>query len=95
MPQKATKSTSKAQNKLVYTSGAKPSDFSQDEGAFVGVGTDSKVHQMKSVAEPLPGQLRTFQRGLAKAAMKLPTEREQVQALAETLAAMDLLRRVL
>jgi hypothetical protein len=59
----------------------------------VGVGTDSKVHQLNSISEPVPSQKLTYQRGLAKAALRLP-EGQREQALAEALAMMGLLERV-
>lgn len=96
MPRKAA-SRKTDNNRWVHTSGVSAVDLAVEPHGkgTVGASTDSKVHQLSSVGEPLPSQCYTFQRGLAKAALEMPEpEREQMEALAEVLAMMGLLRKV-
>lgn len=81
-------------SRTVYTSGV-----SEVEKAMWNENrrrVDGDVHarsvQLQSYQEPQPSQKYTYQRGLAKAALKLP-EQEQVPALAEVLEAMGLRER--
>jgi hypothetical protein len=82
-------------SKWVHTSSTSHVDAAMisSRSSSVGVGTGGKVHQLGSFGKPLPSQKLTCQRGLARAAMRLP-ESEQVQALAQVLAMMGLLERV-
>lgn len=64
----------------------------QEEKAPVGAGGFNKGKQLRSAAKPLPGQILTFQRGLARAALELPEE-ERESSLREALEAMGLLKK--
>lgn len=86
------------ESKWVYSSGVSSSDTAvPGSDNHVGVGTDSRVHQLQGIPEPEPGRKYTFQRGLAKAALKSKnlSERERISQLSEALAMMGLLERVM
>jgi hypothetical protein len=81
-------------SRTVYTSGVSEVDKAMwSAKAPVDSTVASRGAQLSSISEPLPSQKYAFQRGLARAALKLP-EQERLMALAEALAAMGLLERV-
>lgn len=88
-----TKSTKESGSKWVHTSSVTWADTAiEGSQRVVDVTMASKRQQLASHSKPLPSQILTFQRGLAREALKLP-EREREMVLAEVLAATGLLRR--
>lgn len=86
---------STTKSKKVYTSGVSLTDLADEPKPPSGAdGGLSRANQLNSVSPSLPSQKYTYQRGLAKAALNLP-EKERVMALAEALAAMGLLDRIM
>lgn len=67
--------------------------FEREEKAPVGAEGFNKGKQLRSTAKPLPGQILTFQRGLARAALELPEE-EQESNLRQVLEAMGILKKL-
>lgn len=85
-----------SKSKRVYTSGISETEKAVwDDGKprVMDSTTAARSSQLNSVQEPSPSQRYTFQRGLAKAALKLP-EPERELTLAKALAAMGLLERI-
>lgn len=87
---------SQGRSRTVYTSGVSEVDkamWNHGGGRSMDSSTIGRSQQLEGVNEPLPSQKYTYQRGLAKAALRLP-QREQLLALADVLEAMGLQRRV-
>lgn len=83
-------------SRKVYTSGVTLTDQAMGQqkrpvNADAGL---NRGKQLMSVSAPEPSQKYTFQRGLAIAALNLP-EPERISVLAEVLASMGLLERVM
>jgi hypothetical protein len=75
--------------KWVHTSGASQSDLPLNEKPPK---ISPRFQEIPPIERPLPSQILTFQRGLARAALELP-EPERVQALREALEVMGIFRR--
>lgn len=91
-----TKAPRTSKSKQVYTSGiteVEKATWDDGKPKVMDPTTAARSNQLNSIQEPSSSQRYTYQRGLAKAALRLP-ERERVLALAEALAAMGLLERI-